>query len=115
MLAATGLGKDAVVHSVVESVAPMSKVVVNLPDASADFDNIGVPPLGAPPLITSVLATNQTVLLTVANATPQSQLSVSTDFKTWSTISAGVATNDSGSMTFSVPILGPNAFYRVLQ
>jgi len=114
LLPVTGLGKTVVLHSVVGPVAPISKVVVTLPNGSAGFDNIGVPPLGAPPLIQSILATNQTLFLRVTNARAQSQLWVSTNFTIWSTISAEV-TNDSGSMIFSVPILGANAFYRVLQ
>jgi hypothetical protein len=102
--------KLAVIHSVLVSAAPMSRVVVITPsNAGVGFDNVG-----APPMIRSILATNQTLALSVKNARPQSQLSVSTNFTIWSTIPAEV-TNDSGCMVFSVPILGPCAFFRVVQ
>jgi len=64
------------------------------------------------PFISSVVVTNQNVVLTVENATTASQILSSSNLMTWSAASATVATN-AGSVTFKVPVSGPYDFFRV--
>lgn len=97
-------------HSECVSTLPMSKVIVTTPShVSVGFDNIG-----APVRIESIFITNQTLVVTVKNARPQSFLLGSTNLINWSPISA-VVSNDSGSMVFAAPIIEPHAFFRVQQ
>lgn len=65
-----------------------------------------------PPVITGVAATNQNLVLTVSNATPQSRLLSSTNLMTWSPASSTIGTN-SGFIVFTTPMSGPYTFYRV--
>jgi len=71
---------------------------------------VGTRPL--PPLITSIVLTNQTALVTVAFASLQSQLQSSTNLVDW--VSAGAtATNANGSIVFTAPATAPTQFFRV--
>jgi hypothetical protein len=65
-----------------------------------------------PPVITGVFATNQNLVLTVSNATTQSQLLMSTNLSTWSPVSATISTNG-GFVIFTTPMSSPSAFYRI--
>jgi hypothetical protein len=67
-----------------------------------------------PPLINSLLVTNQMALLTVTNATAQAQLLISSNLTTWSAASATVS-NAAGLTFFKTPVAGPVAFFRVLN
>ena len=66
----------------------------------------------APPLINSIILTNQNVVLTVANASTQSLLQSSSNLMTWFTPGSTV-TNNAGMIIFTVPVAGPHAFFRV--
>ena len=66
----------------------------------------------ASPFINSIIVTNQNVVLTVENATTQSQLLSSSNLMTWSVDSATV-TNNGSTIIFTVPMDGPRAFFRV--
>jgi hypothetical protein len=65
-----------------------------------------------PFMINSITLTNQSVVLTVANATMQSQLQSSTNLTGWSPASATVSTN-AGTTTFTAPMSGPKMYFRV--
>jgi hypothetical protein len=65
-----------------------------------------------PPLINSIVLTNQNVVLTVANASTQSLLQSSSNLMTWFTPGSTV-TNSAGMIIFTVPAAGPHAFFRV--
>lgn len=65
-----------------------------------------------PPVITSIVATHQDLVLTVSNATTQSLLLSSTNLTTWSPDDAAMSTND-GSIIFTTPISGSHKFFRV--
>lgn len=67
-----------------------------------------------PPVITSIVRSNQSVVLTVQNATLQSQLQSSTNFTSWAAAGGTVASN-SGAIVFTVPISGQRSFLRVQQ
>jgi hypothetical protein len=69
----------------------------------------------ASPLISSIILTNQSVVLTVENATMQSQLQSSTDLTTWSPASPPITTINvsSGLIIFTTPMSGPQTFFRV--
>jgi len=66
----------------------------------------------APPLINSIILTNQNVVLTVANATTQSLLQSSSNLTGWFSPSTTVS-NSAGMIIFTVPMSGPHAFFRV--
>ncbi len=66
----------------------------------------------APPFINSIVVTNQNAVLTVANATTQSQLLSSSNLISWSPASSTVS-NNGGMIIFTVPVAGPHAFFRV--
>jgi hypothetical protein len=68
--------------------------------------------VSASPFINSVIVTNQNVVLTVENATTQSELLSSTNLMTWASASATVSSN-SGTVTFTVPVSGPHDFFRI--
>lgn len=68
--------------------------------------------LPAPPLINSIVLTNQNVVLTVANATTQSLLQSSSNLMSWFSPSTTVS-NNAGMIIFTVPMAGPHAFFRV--
>jgi hypothetical protein len=65
-----------------------------------------------PPLITSIVVTNQTAVVTAANASLQSQLQSSTDLVGWVGVSA-TATNVNGSIVFTAPATASIQFFRV--
>jgi hypothetical protein len=65
-----------------------------------------------PPVITRVVVTNQNFVLTVSNATMQSQLLISTNLTTWSPASATISTNG-GFIIFKTPMSGPRTFFRM--
>lgn len=71
-------------------------------------------PAVAAPLIQSLVVSNQSLVLTVANATAQSQLLVSTNLMTWSSASS-TTNNDGGLIIFTTPMAGAHAFFRVQQ
>ncbi|MGA2867712.1 MAG: hypothetical protein ABSF34_00935 [Verrucomicrobiota bacterium] len=64
------------------------------------------------PLINSIEITNQTVTLSVANVTAQSQVLVSTNLDNWQVQTATV-TNLSGLTIFVFPVYGNQEFFRV--
>ncbi len=64
------------------------------------------------PFINSIIVTNQNVVLSVENATTQSQLLSSSNLVTWSSASATVSSN-AGMIIFTVPTAGPRAFFQV--
>ena len=66
------------------------------------------------PFINSIVVTNQNVVLTVENATTQSQLLSSSNLVTWFSPSTTVS-NNGGMIIFTVPMAGPHAFFRVQQ
>jgi hypothetical protein len=66
----------------------------------------------APPVITGMAVTNQSFVLTVSNATAQSQLLSSTNLTTWTPASTAINTND-GFVIFTTPMAGPRTFFRV--
>jgi hypothetical protein len=66
------------------------------------------------PMIDSIVATKTAVVLTVENATGQSQLQSSTDLSAWTPAVSTVTTNGS-LLIYTVPIGGGNQFFRVLQ
>jgi hypothetical protein len=68
----------------------------------------------APPNISSIVLNNQNVVLTVGNATAQSQVQISTNLTSWLPASTTVS-NYSGSMIFTTPLSGPQSFFRVQQ
>jgi hypothetical protein len=68
----------------------------------------------AAPVITGMVATNQNLILSVSNATAQSQLLSSTDLTTWSPAGATLSTNG-GLILFTTPRSGPRTFFRVQQ
>lgn len=68
----------------------------------------------AAPVITGVIATNQNLVLSVSNATAQSQLLSSTNLTTWSPAGATLSTNG-GLILFTTPRSGPRTFFRVQQ
>lgn len=69
----------------------------------------------APPIIHSLTVTNQNVVVTVENATAQSQLQVSTNLMNWSPSSAVISTNNLGWIVFTTPMNTAHAFFRVEQ
>jgi hypothetical protein len=68
----------------------------------------------APPNISSIVLNNQNVVLTVGNATAQSQVQISTNLTAWLPASTTVS-NYSGLMIFTTPLSGPQSFFRVQQ
>ena len=66
----------------------------------------------AAPVITRLSATNQNWVLTVSNATPQSQLFSSTNLTAWSPVSATTSTNG-GFIIFKTPMTAPRAYFRI--
>jgi len=66
----------------------------------------------APFMISSIVLTNQSVVLKVQNATLQSQLQSSTNLTSWSPASATVSSN-AGTTTFTAPMSGSKNFFRV--
>ena len=66
----------------------------------------------APFMISSIVLTNQSVVLKVQNATLQSQLQSSTNLTTWSSPSTTVSSN-AGTTTFTTPMSGSKNFFRV--
>jgi hypothetical protein len=68
----------------------------------------------APPNISSIVLNNQNVVLTVGNATAQSQVQISTNLTSWLPASTTVS-NYSGLMIFTTPLSGPQSFFRVRQ
>jgi hypothetical protein len=68
----------------------------------------------APPNISSIVLNNQNVVLTVGNATAQSQVQISTNLTSWLPASTTVS-NYSGLMIFTTPLYGPQSFFRVQQ
>lgn len=65
-----------------------------------------------PPVITSLLSINHNFVLTVSNATAQSQLFGSTNLTTWAP--APVTTNwNGGFLTFTTSMSNPRMFFRV--
>lgn len=66
----------------------------------------------APPVITSVVATNRDLVLTVSNATAESLLLSSTNLSTWFPANATVSTNN-GFIIFTTPMSAPDTFFRV--
>jgi hypothetical protein len=68
----------------------------------------------APPNISSIVLNNQNVVLTVGNATAQSQVQISTNLTSWLPASTTVS-NYSGLMIFTTPLSGPQSFFRVQQ
>jgi len=73
-------------------------------------NSVANPP--AAPVISSIVISNQNVVISVENATAQSQLLSSTNLTSWSPTSANVTTN-SGMTVFTVPVSGEKNFYRV--
>ena len=69
----------------------------------------------SPPLFQSITLTNQTLVLTVQNATGQSVLQSSPDLTAWSAANPAVTTNGPTSLTYTVPLTGGNSFFRVEQ
>ena len=67
-----------------------------------------------PPFILGIVATNQSLVLTVSNATVQSRLLSSTNLTTWSPASATIDTNN-GLIIFTTPMSGPSVFFRMQQ
>jgi len=66
------------------------------------------------PFISSIIETNHNLVLTVQNATTQSQLQSSSNLTTWLPASATISSN-AGFTIFTVPTNGPHAFFRVQQ
>jgi len=66
----------------------------------------------APFMISSIVLSNQNVILNVENATLQSQLQSSSNLITWSGASATVSSN-AGITTFTTPMSGPRSYFRV--
>jgi len=66
----------------------------------------------APVMISSIVLSNQSVILNVENATLQSQLQSSSNLMTWSGASATVSSN-AGITTFTTPMSGPKSYFRV--
>jgi hypothetical protein len=66
------------------------------------------------PVISSIVVSNQNAVLTVQNASGQSQLQSSTNLTTWTATSANVTTN-AGLIVFTVPINPGDKFFRVQQ
>jgi hypothetical protein len=66
----------------------------------------------APPTILSVVVANHTAILTVANATLQSEVEGSTDMETWSAIGA-TPSDASGLTLFARPMTGHHEFFRI--
>jgi hypothetical protein len=64
------------------------------------------------PLIDTIVLSKSTVVLTVQNATGQSQLQSSPDLIAW-TPAASIVTTNGTTLTYTVPISGGNQFYRV--
>ena len=64
------------------------------------------------PIISSLVISNQTVVISVENATAQSQLQSSTDLTSWSP-AGGTVTTNSETTVFTVPSSGDKHFYRV--
>jgi len=67
-----------------------------------------------PPNINSLIVTNQVAVITVANATAQSQVLVSPDLNQWSTPAATVSTY-SNLTVFTLSATGNQEFFRVEQ
>jgi len=67
-----------------------------------------------PPVIISLIVSNKIDILTVANATLQSQVYSSTDLKHWS-LTAATATNGAGGIIFTTAAAVPWQFLRVKQ
>jgi hypothetical protein len=67
------------------------------------------------PTIQSVVKTNDSLVVTANNASPGSQLLVSTDLVTWLPANATTTTNASGSVLFTTPMNGSSGFFRVQQ
>jgi hypothetical protein len=65
-----------------------------------------------PFMISSIVLSNQSVVLNVENATMQSQLQSSTNLTTWSSASGTVSSN-AGITTFITPMTGKQGFFRV--
>jgi hypothetical protein len=65
-----------------------------------------------PFMINSITLTNHSVVLTVENATMQSQLQSSTNLTSWLPASATVSTN-AETTTFIAPMSGPEMYFRV--
>jgi len=66
------------------------------------------------PVINSIVFSKDSVVLTVANATGQSQLQSSPDLISWIPATATTLTNGT-FLTYSVPVSGGNRFFRVQQ
>ncbi|MDQ6631870.1 MAG: hypothetical protein M3Y82_08940 [Verrucomicrobiota bacterium] len=66
----------------------------------------------AVPIFRSIVVTNQTVVLTVENATPQSELQTSVDLTNWFSFPVTV-TNILGRTVFTAIVFGPVRFYRL--
>ncbi len=66
----------------------------------------------AAPIFRSIVVTNQTVVLTVENATPQSQLQTSINLTNWFP-APGMVTNILARTIFTTPVAGPVRFYRL--
>jgi hypothetical protein len=75
---------------------------------------VGTYQLPAPPGIISIVLENQNAVLTVENATAQSQLQISRDLKTWSPASTTLS-NYLALTIFTTPVSGPALFFRVQQ
>jgi hypothetical protein len=67
------------------------------------------------PTIQSVVKTNDSLVVTANDASPGSQLLVSTDLVTWLPANATTSTNASGSVLFTTPMNGSSGFFRVQQ
>jgi hypothetical protein len=65
-------------------------------------------------VIDSIVISKGTVVLTVQNATGQSQLQSSPDLSAWVPATATVTTNGT-TLTYTVPISGGNQFFRIQQ
>jgi hypothetical protein len=66
----------------------------------------------APPFINSIIVTNQNVVLSVENATTQSQVLSSSNLMTWF-LPGTTVSNSGGMIIFTLPMAGPHAFFRV--
>lgn len=71
--------------------------------------------VAAAPVFQSVAVSNQSLVMTVQNATAQSQLMVSTNLTNWMPATGTTTTNSSGSVIFTAPMSGPKGFFRVQQ
>jgi len=66
------------------------------------------------PVINSIVAGKNSVVLTVANATAQSQLQSSPDLISWTPAASTITTNGT-SLIYTVTVSGGNQFFRVQQ